>query len=85
MATEGYCVKCKAKVEMKNMKAMQVETDIACKKCGTNMVIRWGRHGEFLACSKYPDCKTTKAIPTGVKCPRCTGEIVQKRFEEASA
>jgi DNA topoisomerase-1 len=29
------------------------------------MVIRWGRHGEFLACSAYPECKSTKEFTKG--------------------
>jgi DNA topoisomerase-3 len=34
-------------------------TDIMCEKCGKPMVVRSGRRGEFLACSGYPECKTT--------------------------
>ena len=45
------------------------------------MVIKTGRFGEFMACSGYPECKNTKPIvkPTGVKCPECGKEIVEKR------
>ena len=45
------------------------------------MVVKEGRFGRFLACSNYPDCKTTKAIPTGIKCPRdgCDGDVVEKK------
>jgi ssDNA-binding Zn-finger/Zn-ribbon topoisomerase 1 len=45
------------------------------------MVIRRGRFGEFLACSRYPDCKTTSAISLGVACPRpgCGGYLTEKR------
>ncbi len=35
------------------------ETDIKCEQCGANMLIRFGRHGAFLACSRYPECKNT--------------------------
>ena len=31
-----------------------------CEKCGAGMVIKWGRNGQFLACSNYPECKNTK-------------------------
>jgi DNA topoisomerase-3 len=34
-------------------------TEIKCETCGRPMAIRPGRRGEFLACSGYPDCKTT--------------------------
>ena len=46
------------------------------------MLVKNGRYGKFLACSKYPECKTTKPLTqgTGVKCPLegCNGEIVIK-------
>jgi DNA topoisomerase-1 len=51
-----------AKKKMKNVKAMEEPTDQVCEKCGQTMVIKWGRFGKFLACSGYPDCKTTKRI-----------------------
>lgn len=35
-------------------------TDIVCEKCGSPMVIKFGKNGEFLACSSYPECKNTK-------------------------
>ena len=34
------------------------------------MVVKSGRFGKFLACSAYPECKTTKPIALGVKCPQ---------------
>ncbi len=49
-----------ARSTMRNVKREQVTTDIVCEKCGNPMVIKWGRHGEFLACSTYPQCRTTK-------------------------
>jgi DNA topoisomerase-1 len=54
-------------------------TDEKCEKCGSPMVIKIGRFGKFMACSAYPACKTTKAIPLGVKCPQDGGNLVQKR------
>ncbi|MDX1763731.1 MAG: type I DNA topoisomerase, partial [bacterium] len=42
---------------------MDVEkTEEACPKCGAEMVVKKGRFGKFLACTKYPDCKTTRRI-----------------------
>jgi DNA topoisomerase-1 len=49
-----------ARTKMRDVKREQVKTDIVCEKCGNPMVIKWGRHGEFLACSNYPDCRNTK-------------------------
>ena len=56
-------------------------SDQACPTCGSPMVIRRGRFGEFLACSRYPDCKTTSPISLGVACPRpgCGGYLSEKR------
>jgi len=49
-----------ARKKMRNVKREQIKTDLVCEKCGSPMVIKWGRHGEFLACSNYPDCRSTK-------------------------
>ncbi|MGH7254557.1 MAG: type I DNA topoisomerase [Nitrospirales bacterium] len=59
-------------------------TDEKCEKCGSPMVVKTGRFGRFLACSAYPDCKTTKPLAVGVKCPvpACGGDLVQKRTKK---
>ena len=83
----------KAQAEMKDFKAELTPTDINCEKCGKPMVIKWGRNGQFLACSGYPECKNTKpfvrtenggveAAPdetTDEKCPKCGSGMVVKR------
>jgi len=83
----------KAQTEMKDFKAELTPTDINCEKCGKPMVIKWGRNGQFLACSGYPECKNTKpfvrtenggveAAPdetTDEKCPKCGSGMVVKR------
>ncbi len=55
-------------------------TDEICPNCGQPMVIKVGRFGKFLACSGYPECKTTKPllIKTGVRCPQCGGDLVER-------
>ena len=54
-----------------------------CPKCGSALVIRNGRYGEFTACSNYPKCKyikqEEKEIVVACKCPNCGGDIVEKR------
>jgi len=57
------------------------ETDEKCPTCGSPMIIRRGRFGEFMACSKYPECKTTAPITIGVMCPKegCGGYLTEKR------
>ncbi len=52
----------KAQAEMKDIKRLEEETDEVCDKCGSKMVIKWGRYGKFLACSGYPDCKNTRQL-----------------------
>jgi len=50
----------RAKEEMKNLKKQQIPTGISCTKCEEGeYLIKWGRNGQFLACSVYPDCNST--------------------------
>ncbi len=55
----------RARAEMKDVKAMEEKTDEVCEKCGSPMVIKWGRYGRFLACSNYPECKNTRQLAGG--------------------
>jgi DNA topoisomerase-1 len=58
------------------------KTDEKCAKCGSDMVLKTGRFGRFLACSKYPECKTTKALSIGIKCPEDGGDIVERKTKK---
>ena len=51
------------------------ETDERCPTCGSELIIRTGRFGKFLACSTFPKCKFTKAFveETKLTCPKCGG------------
>jgi DNA topoisomerase-1 len=51
-----------------------------CENCGRVMVLKRGRFGQFMACTGYPDCKTTRRLDQGKKvpdipldelCPKC--------------
>lgn len=56
--------------------------DKKCDKCGAPMEVKTGRYGNFLGCSKYPDCKNIQPIInfTGVKCPKCKeGQLIERR------
>ncbi len=65
---------------LKQQRAPDRETDEKCHLCGSPMVIKTGRFGEFLACTTYPACKGTRSIPLGIKCPKCTeGDIAERR------
>ncbi len=67
------------------------ESDEKCPKCTKPMVVKIGRFGKFLACSDYPECKTTKPIPgsaeeaeqaaavTNEVCEKCGKPMITKR------
>ena len=46
-------------------KPKPIQTDIPCDECGEPMLIRTGRSGQFLGCSKYPKCRFSKPLPNG--------------------
>ena len=48
-----------ANCSMRNVKRESEATDLTCEKCGSPMIIKWGKNGHFLACSNYPTCKNT--------------------------
>ena len=64
-----------------------------CENCGRPMVLKRGRFGQFMACTGYPECKTTRRldqakkvpdIPLDEKCPKCERNMVLRhgRFGE---
>jgi DNA topoisomerase-1 len=54
-------------------------TDEKCVKCGGPMMVKAGRFGKFLACAKYPECKSTQGISLKIPCPLgCGGEVVSR-------
>ena len=56
------------------------ETDQVCEQCERPMVIRGGRNGRFIACTGFPDCKNTKPLLVGVKCPECVpGGLAERK------
>lgn len=75
---------------MGKIKPADIPTDIMCEKCGMPMVIKWGRHGRFMACSGYPNCKNTRPLEgegadtapapvmTDEKCEVCGSPMVLK-------
>jgi len=75
----------KAETEMPKIKK-EIMTDEKCPKCGKLMMIRSGRFGDFMACSGYPECKSTKPLPGSKeaeevkeKCEKCGKPMVMKR------
>ena len=61
------------------------QTGEACPECGSPLVIRKGKYGEFVACSNYPTCKYIKKdkeeqeVIEICDCPNCDGKIVEKK------
>jgi DNA topoisomerase-1 len=78
---------------MRDVKTQEIPTDLTCERCGAPMVIKWGRRGEFIACTNYPECRNTKNFKRGEDgsievakeetidrtCPKC-GKPMQIRF-----
>ncbi|MDR0761437.1 MAG: type I DNA topoisomerase [Campylobacteraceae bacterium] len=73
----------------KEIQSIKVATPIGekCPECGSELLLRKGRYGEFVACSNYPKCKYTKNINQApkkeplkllVKCPECGGDIIER-------
>jgi len=85
LACTGY-PECKNTRSLQNEKGEEKEktvqyTDEVCDKCDGRFVIRKSRQGiSFLACEKYPSCRNTRPIGTGVACPQteCDGELAER-------
>ena len=78
-----FAANLKKKYETVEKRDLTEKTDELCEKCGKPMIIKHGRFGRFIACSGFPDCRTTKSLPPvslNIKCPKCqTGEIIMKK------
>jgi DNA topoisomerase-1 len=85
--------------DKERVKPEDIPTDIICEKCGEPMLIKWGRHGRFLACAGYPQCKNTRPLDadmkpqsvedilTGENCDKCGAPMIMKtgRFGKFTA
>ncbi len=74
-----------AEKHMENIKRMEKPTDEKCELCGAPLVIKWGKHGSFYACSTYdkenPDtCKFTKENP--INLPDLDSADIQETAQE---
>jgi DNA topoisomerase-1 len=71
----------RAETEMTDLKRMEKPTDLICEKCGRPMVLKWGRHGSFIACSGYPECTNTRE-PGAVLGEGENGNLSEQGVEE---
>lgn len=74
--------------QISRREATEKPSEEICDKCGSPMVIKYGKYGLFLGCSKYPDCSNIKKLPNqtneiGVLCPKCGtsdgGKVIRRK------
>jgi DNA topoisomerase-1 len=67
------------------MERVSIPTSETCHLCGAPMFLKFGKTGQFLGCSKYPECKATRplggqpraeAVESGHLCPKCGKSLV---------
>ncbi len=74
-----------AEKHMENIKRMEKPTDEKCERCGSPLVIKWGKHGSFYACSSYDkenpeSCTFTKENP--INLPDLDSADIQETTQE---
>ena len=66
-----------------------VKTGEVCPECGSDLVVRKGKYGEFVACSNYPTCKyvkkEVKEVKSVAKCPKCGHDIIERKTKKGKA
>ena len=51
-----------AQGQMRDVKRQEIITEEICEKCSAKMAIKFGRFGQFLSCTNYPECKSTREL-----------------------
>ena len=79
-----YYTKKDAEKELEKIDIRDEVSEEVCEQCGKPMLIKYGPHGRFLACSGFPDCRSTMPYfeKTGVECPQCGKDIVLKKSKK---
>ncbi|MCH5153476.1 MAG: type I DNA topoisomerase [Clostridiales bacterium] len=61
-------------------------SDVICDKCGSNMVIKTGKYGKYLACSNYPACSNIRSLKektppkeTDIVCDICGSKMLERQ------
>ncbi|MBN4077314.1 type I DNA topoisomerase [Sulfobacillus acidophilus] len=65
-----------AQESMRDIKRMEEPTDLLCEKCGSGMIVKWGKNGSFLGCSNYPTCSNTSPFK------RVDGKVVIEKVDK---
>ncbi|MFD1672268.1 type I DNA topoisomerase [Agrilactobacillus yilanensis] len=74
-----------AETKMEKVQIKDEPAGFDCDICGAPMVVKMGRYGKFYACSRFPDCRNTKAITKeiGVVCPKChDGQVLERKSKK---
>ena len=74
----------KAEKELEEVEIRDEVSEENCPECGRPMLIKYGPHGRFLACSGFPECRSTMPYfeKIGVACPKCGKDIVLKKSKK---
>ena len=74
----------KAEKELEQVKIEEEVSGEDCELCGRPMLIKYGPHGRFQACSGFPECRNTKPFfeKIGIACPKCGKDIVMKKTKK---
>jgi DNA topoisomerase-1 len=74
---------------MVHAKAESQPSEYTCEKCGSPMVYKFSKNGRYLACSAYPECKSTHPVDehgkkverkeTDIQCPECGANMMLRR------
>ncbi|KRM21960.1 type I DNA topoisomerase [Latilactobacillus graminis] len=75
----------KASEQIEKVQIKDEPAGFDCDICGAPMVVKMGRYGKFFACSRFPDCRNTKAIvkEIGVICPKCgKGQVIERKSKK---
>ncbi len=74
-----------AQKHMRDVKRQEIITDEECEKCGAKMAIKFGRFGQFLACTNYPECKSTRELAKPEAASETNGEAAAEAAENPYA